>query len=51
MADGQAVPLRESGAAGAPPPAERAPPTVEFHYTQTDSFVALLQQLGIRASG
>ena len=31
-----------------PPPAapETAPAAVEFHYTQTDSFVALLHQLG-----
>src|SRR5205807_2496320 len=36
-----------------PPPSSRAaartaaaPAAVEFHYTQTDSFVALLQQLG-----
>ena len=30
------------------PPAAAAPPSpVEFHYTQTDSFVALLRQLGM----
>ena len=46
MADGQAVPLRGPGADGAPLPAERAPAAVEFHFTQTDSFPALLKQLG-----
>src|SRR5438270_12532260 len=34
-----------NGPGGAPPEAA-APTAVEFHYTQTDSFVALLHQLG-----
>src|SRR5437660_428073 len=38
------APLKDPGAASALPPA--APAAVEFHYTQTDSFVALLHQLG-----
>src|SRR5215468_2463675 len=33
--------LKDADAAGARPPA-----AVEFHYTQTESFVALLQELG-----
>jgi uncharacterized protein (TIGR03032 family) len=37
------APLEDPGAASAPPPA--APAAVAFHYTQTDSFVALLHQL------
>jgi hypothetical protein len=31
---------------GGPGTAEAAPSAVPFHYTQTESFVALLQQLG-----
>jgi uncharacterized protein (TIGR03032 family) len=38
------APLQDPGAAGTPPPA--APAAVEFRYTQTESFVALLRQLG-----
>src|SRR5438093_5540846 len=37
------APLEDPGAASAPPPA--APAAVALHYTQTDSFVALLHQL------
>src|SRR5262245_46686906 len=37
-------PLKDADTAGALPPA--APAAVEFHYTQTESFVALLQELG-----
>src|SRR5262245_2868004 len=36
--------LKDAGAAGALPPA--APAAVEFHYTQSESFVALLHELG-----
>jgi uncharacterized protein (TIGR03032 family) len=46
MAEGQAVCLRRPGARSAPAPVERAAAAVEFHYTQTDSFPALLKQLG-----
>src|SRR3954454_21447835 len=46
MANGQAVSPRRPGAPGAPAPVERAPAAVEFRYTQTDSFPALLRQLG-----
>src|SRR6476620_935323 len=35
-----------TGTAGAPAVAAPVPAPVEFHYTQTESFVALLQQLG-----
>ena len=40
MSDARAVPMPGRGDAAAPPTA------VAFHYTQTDSFSALLQQLG-----
>src|SRR5262249_38907480 len=46
MANGEAVSPRGPGARGALAPVARAPATVEFHYTQTDSFSALLKQLG-----
>src|SRR5207249_2751608 len=41
MVDVRAVPLR------APVAAPSAPAAVEFRYTQTESFVALLRQLGV----
>src|SRR5215831_18405872 len=37
---------RRTGAAGAPSVAAPVPASVEFHYAQTESFVALLRQLG-----
>src|SRR5438874_5902303 len=37
---------QEAGSDGRPAAPEAAPTAVEFHYTQTESFVALLQQLG-----
>jgi uncharacterized protein (TIGR03032 family) len=37
---------RRTGAAGAPSVAAPVPAAVEFHYAQTESFVALLRQLG-----
>src|SRR5438445_4331770 len=37
---------QEAGSHGRPTAPEAAPTAVEFHYTQTDSFVVLLQQLG-----
>ena len=40
------VPRQEPSGAGPPAAPETAPTAVEFHYTQSDSFVALLQQLG-----
>jgi uncharacterized protein (TIGR03032 family) len=41
-----AVPLRAPGGDGRPSPADAGrPPAVEFRYTQTDSFPALLQEL------
>src|SRR5689334_22690132 len=46
MANGQAVSLRGPAARGVLAPVESAPTAVEFRYTQTDSFVALLQQRG-----
>ena len=40
------VPRQEPSRDGPPSVPETAPTAVEFHYTQTDSFVALLKQLG-----
>src|SRR5207237_3469949 len=37
---------QEAGSHGRPTAPEAAPTAVEFHYTQSDSFVALLRQLG-----
>ncbi len=42
-----ALPGQESRRDGSPKPPETVPSAVEFHYTQTDSFVAVLQQLGV----
>src|SRR6516225_10417861 len=41
--------LAEKESSGVPPPGALvpAPSAVEFHYTQSDSFVALLKQLGV----
>jgi hypothetical protein len=39
------LPRQERSQDGPPAPAGPAPDAVEFHYTQTDSFVALLHQL------
>jgi hypothetical protein len=40
------LPRPEPSRDGRPAAPETAPTAVEFHYTQTDSFVALLHQLG-----
>jgi hypothetical protein len=39
------APTQQPGVAPSPPTPEAAPTAVEFHYTHTDSFVALLHQL------
>src|SRR5438445_10500008 len=44
MSDILTVPPPSPGAVG--PPTAAAPASVPFHYVQTESFVALLQQLG-----
>src|SRR5437870_13361006 len=41
-----AVVVAPANGSGPATPEAAAPTTVEFHYTQTDSFVALLRQLG-----
>jgi uncharacterized protein (TIGR03032 family) len=45
MANGRAVTVRGPGVRVVPAPVERAAAAVEFRYTQTDSFPALLKQL------
>jgi len=42
----RAVPLRRPSREGPPQPAAAAPLAVEFHYTQTDSVPAILNELG-----
>ena len=46
MSSVDAMPPVKSGHNNPPSVSPAAPASVEFHYTQTDSFVALLQQLG-----
>ena len=46
MSSGCTLPRPEPSRDGPPAAPETAPAAVEFHYTQTDRFVALLQQLG-----
>src|SRR5262249_52272114 len=47
MATEVTLPLRGSNTNGAPSAPQGPPAAVECHYTQTESFVALLQQLGV----
>ena len=47
MANGTPVPLGGPGLAGQPTPAEGGQRAIDFHYTQTDNFPALLRQLGV----
>ena len=46
MSAGAAMPPVKPGDNNTPSAAPAAPAAVEFHYTQTDSFVALLRELG-----
>ncbi|MFL5338572.1 MAG: TIGR03032 family protein [Gemmataceae bacterium] len=46
MSEVSTLPNLEPSRQGSPAAPETAPAAVEFHYTQTDSFVALLHQLG-----
>src|SRR5450755_1524195 len=46
MSSESTLPRPAPSRAGRPAAPEAAPTAVEFHYTQSDSFVALLHQLG-----
>jgi hypothetical protein len=50
MSSASTLPRPQPSRDGPPAGPETAPAAVEFHYTQSDSFVALLHQLGATLS-